>query len=109
MAMQPDELRRLVTEMQQRRMEPDAVEVKAANHPRETPKVSDSLSAFANRPGGGVILFGLDEKQGFKVVGVGNLQKAQTDVADWARTIMEPPVPVEFTVEDIEGLPVMAI
>ena len=58
-------------------------------------KVTDSLSAFANRPGGGAILFGLDEKQGFKVVGVGNLQKAQTDVADWARNVMEPPVHVE--------------
>lgn len=43
------------------------------------------------------------------MVGVGNLQKAQTDVADWARTIMEPPVQVEFTVDDIDGLPVMAI
>ena len=109
MAMEREELRRLVSEVQQRRMEPDAIEAKAANHPRETPKVVDSLSAFANRPGGGVILFGLDERQGFKVVGVGNLQKAQTDVADWARTVMEPPVHVEFTVEDIEGLPVMAI
>ncbi len=54
--MQADELRRLVTEVQQRRMEPDAVEVKAANHPNDTPKVTDSLSAFANLPGGGVIL-----------------------------------------------------
>jgi ATP-dependent DNA helicase RecG len=59
--MELDELRRLVAEVQQRRMEPDAVEVKAANHPRETPKLTESLSAFANRPGGGVILFGLDE------------------------------------------------
>src|SRR4051794_23360544 len=42
--MQLEELRRLVSEVQQRRMEPDAVEVKAANHPRETPKVTDSLS-----------------------------------------------------------------
>jgi ATP-dependent DNA helicase RecG len=107
--MQLEELRRLVTEVQQRRMEPDAVEVKAANHPRETPKVTESLSAFANRPGGGVLLFGLDERQGFKVVGVGNLQKAQTDVADWARTIMEPPVQLDFTVDEIDGLPVMAI
>lgn len=107
--MQLEELRRLVKEVQQRRMEPDAVEVKAANHPRETPKVTDSLSAFANRPGGGVILFGLDERQGFKVVGVGNLQKAQTDVADWARTVMEPPVHLDFTVDEIDGLPVMAI
>jgi ATP-dependent DNA helicase RecG len=106
--MQPDELRRLVTEVQQRRMEPDAVEVKAANHPRETPKVTDSLSAFANRPGGGVILFGLDDKQ-FKVVGVGNPRKAQEDVTSSARDVMEPPVHVEFTLDDFDGLPVLAI
>jgi ATP-dependent DNA helicase RecG len=89
-------------------MEPDAVEVKAANHPKETPKVTDSLSAFANRPGGGVILFGLDDKQ-FKVVGVGNPRKAQDDVTNWARDVMEPPVHVEFTIDEIDGLPVMAI
>ncbi len=106
--MQPEELRRLVTEVQQRRMEPDAIEVKAANHPRETPKVTESLSAFANRPGGGVILFGLDDKL-FKVVGVGNPRKAQDDVTNWARDVMEPPVQVEFTVDEIDGLPVMAI
>jgi ATP-dependent DNA helicase RecG len=106
--MQVEELQRLVTEVQQRRMEPDAVEVKAANHPRDTPKVTDSLSAFANRPGGGFILFGLDDKQ-FKVVGVGNPRKAQDDVTNWARDVMEPPVQVEFTINEIEGLPVMAI
>ena len=67
--MQLEELRRLVAEVQLRRMEPDAVEIKAANHPRETPKVTDSLSAFANRPGGGVILFGLVSSRGPVCVG----------------------------------------
>src|SRR4051812_17566163 len=107
--MQPDELRRLVSEVQQRRMEPDAVEVKAANHPRETPKVSDSLSAFANRAGGGGILFGLDERGGFRVGGGGILKRAQPEVAGGARTIRKPPVQLEFTVDEFEGLPVMAI
>lgn len=40
-----EELCRLVSEVQHRRIEPDAFEV------------TDSLSAFANRPGGGIILF----------------------------------------------------
>lgn len=105
--MEPDELRKLIAEVQHRRMEPDAVEVKAARG--GTPKVFDSLSAFANRPGGGIILFGLDERQGFELVGVGNLQRAQEDVANWARDEMEPPVTVEFTVDEIDGVPVMAI
>jgi ATP-dependent DNA helicase RecG len=83
------ELRKLVAEVQQRRMEPDAIEVKTAH--KGTPKVYDSLSSFANRSGGGVILLGLDEAQDFKIVGVGDLQRAQADVSSWARDEMEPP------------------
>ena len=105
--MDSDELRRLVAEVQHRRMEPDAVEVKAAHG--GTPKVYDSLSAFANRPGGGIILLGLDEKQGFDIVGVGNPQRVQEDIANWVRDEMEPPVDIEFTVDEIDGAVVMAI
>ena len=87
--MELEELRRLVDQVRQRKMEPDAVEVKAAHV--DTPKVYDSLSAFGNRPGAGVLLLGLDEKQGFRVVGVGNAQKVQSEIANWARDQMEPP------------------
>ncbi len=104
-----DTLRRLVAEVRERRFESDAIEVKAAHHRKETPKVTDSLVAFANRTGGGVILFGLDEDKGFELVGVGNCQQAQMDVANWARDVCVPPVTVEFTVDEIEGKPVLAI
>lgn len=102
-----EELLRLVADVRERRMEPDAIECKAARG--GTPKVVDTLSAFGNRPGGGVILFGLDEDQGYKPVGVGNLHKAQTEVAEWARKLLVPPVGVTFTVEEVEAVPVMAI
>jgi len=106
--MELSDLRKLVQDIGHRRMEPDAVEVKAARH--DTPKKTwDSLSAFANRSGGGVILLGLDESQGFAIVGVGDPQKAQADVANLARDEMEPPVAVEFTVDEIEGKVVMAV
>ena len=105
--MELEELRRLVDQVRQRKMEPDAVEVKAARV--DTPKVYDSLSAFGNRPGGGVLLLGLDEKQGFRVVGVGNAQKVQSEIANWARDQMEPPLNLQFTVDEIEGLTVMAV
>lgn len=105
--MEIEELRKLVAEVQQRRMEPDAVEVKSAHV--GTPKMYDSLSSFANRSGGGVILLGLDENQDFKVVGVGDPQRAQADVSSWARTEMEPPVTVGFTIDEIDGRPVVAI
>lgn len=106
--MERDELRELVHQVQQHRMEPDAIEVKTAQG--GTPKkLYDSLSAFANRPGGGVILFGLDERKGFAVVGVGDLQRIQEDVASLARNEMEPPVTVEFTVDEINDQAVMAL
>ncbi len=103
------ELEKLIIEVQKKGMEVDAVEVKTAGHSSKTPKLYDSLSAFANRPGGGIILLGLDERLGFDVVGVGNPQQIQEDVSSWARDNMEPPVTVSFTVDEIEGKPVMAI
>ena len=68
-----EELRQLVADVQRRRSEFDNVEVKAARG--GTPqRLYESLSAFANRTGGGVLLFGLNEKGDFSVVGVGNAQ-----------------------------------
>lgn len=104
-----EELRRLVEDVQRHRMEPSAIEAKAASSTRGTPDVKDSLSSFANRNGGGVILFGLDEEQDFAAVGVADLQRAQEDVTSWARDVMVPPVTLEFTVGEIDGKPVMAI
>jgi ATP-dependent DNA helicase RecG len=61
-------LRQLVTEVRQWQSELDNVEVKTARG--GIPKrLYESLSAFANRPGGGVVLFGLDETKAFAIVG----------------------------------------
>ena len=55
-----DELRQLIADVQRRQSELDNVEVKAARG--GTPRrLYEPLSAFANRTGGGVLLFGLDE------------------------------------------------
>lgn len=105
--MEREALRQLVAEVQARRMEADAVEVKSAHG--GTPKLFDSLSAFANRAGGGVIVLGLDENQAFRVVGVGDPQRVQEDVSSWVRSELEPPVSVEFTVDEIDDGVVMAI
>ena len=45
--------------------------------PRIFDNIDASLSAFANRPGGGVVVFGLDERRDFEVVGVGDFQRLQ--------------------------------
>lgn len=46
------------------------------------PKVYDSLSSLANQSGGGVIIFGIDEKQGFKTCGVYNTDDLMVQVTN---------------------------
>ena len=103
-----EELLELIAEVQQHQSELDDVEVKSAKG--GTPKrLYESLSAFANRSGGGVMLFGLDEKQGFDVVGVGNADQLQREISDPTSSEMEPPLRPEFTVENINNKTVVAV
>lgn len=67
------------------------------------------MSAFANRTGGGVILFGLDESTDFSVVGVTNPLRLQAEIGDLASSEMEPALRPDFTVEDIDGKTVVAV
>jgi len=103
-----EELFELIAEVQRHQSELDDVEVKSARG--GTPKrLFASLSAFANRSGGGVMLFGVDEKQGFNVVGVGNADQLQREMSDLASSEMEPPLRPEFTVEDINNKTVVVV
>src|SRR5262249_36115675 len=84
------------------------LEVKTARS--GTPKrLFVSLSAFANRTGGGVLLFGLDEEHDFAVVGVGEVHRLHDDIANLASNDMEPALRPEFTVEEIEGETIVAV
>ena len=86
-----EELRQLVYEVQKRQSESDHVEVKAARH--DTPKrLYEPVSAFANRSGGGVILFGLDESSDFSIVGVGDAHRLQEDSRHALRRYCGPPL-----------------
>ena len=79
--MNREELEHLVAEVQRRQTELNNVEVKAAR--AGTPRrLYEALSGFANRTGGGVILFGLDESADFGIVGVGNAHQLQADIGD---------------------------
>ena len=102
------ELRQLIDEVQSRQSELDSVEVKAAR--RGTPKrIYEALSAFANRPGGGVILFGLEESSNFSVIGVGDSQRLQEEITHMARDNMEPALRPQFVVDEIQNETVVAI
>ena len=97
----------LIAELRRRHGELEGVEAKAA-HTGTPPDLFKPLSAFANRPGGGVLLFGLDEDAGFKVVGVGNPRKLQEDLSGLAAQ-MEPPLRPSFSVEELEGRTIVAV
>ena len=56
-----------------KKTEKQDLEVKAANG--GCPKrLYDTLSSFSNQDGGGIIFFGIDETQDFRLVGVYELQ-----------------------------------
>jgi ATP-dependent DNA helicase RecG len=98
---------RLIVELRRRHGELEGVEAKAA-HTGTPADLFKPLSAFANRPGGGILLFGLDEDAGFKAVGVGNPRKLQEDLSGLAAQ-MEPPLRPSFSVEEIDGETLVAV
>jgi len=61
------------------------------------------VSAFANRPGGGTIIFGLDEKNGFAAQGVFDAKVLKQGVADLARNALSPPVTLSCEMARYEG------
>jgi len=61
------------------------------------------ICGFANRPGGGLLLLGLDERNGFSASGVWDLSGAQQAVASIARKSLDPPAHVAISTEEIDG------
>src|SRR5262245_13602281 len=103
-----DEVRQLIADVQKRQSELASVEVKAARG--GTPRrLYEPLSAFANRTGGGVLLFGLDESRDFSIVGVGDAHRLQEEITHLASSDMEPALRPHFLVDEIEGETVVAV
>lgn len=65
--------------------------------------VVPTLCAFANRPGGGTVLLGLDEAAGFSPVGLSDRRQMKTSLASKARQALDPPVVLEITEEMVDG------
>ena len=98
--MQEEELLALAARVKKYQCEFQNVEVKAAEKGCPT-RLFDTLSSFSNQDDGGVILFGLDEAQKFKTVGVYDVQDLQHKVAEQCKQ-MEPPVRPLFTVAELD-------
>lgn len=96
-----EELVDLVHLIQTQRCEAQTVEVKAAQDGCPT-RLYDTLSSFSNQDDGGVIVFGVDERQEFAVVGVYDAHDLQKHLVEQCNQ-MHPPVRAMFTSASIDG------
>lgn len=99
------ELIDLVQEVITQKCERQTIELKSAAG--GTPKLYDTLSSFSNQAGGGIILFGINEKNDYSLSGVYDAQDLQTQVTNQALE-MQPIVRPVFTVATIGGKTVMS-
>ena len=95
------ELIELANRVCKQKAEEQTIELKAA-HEGCPKRLYDSLSSFSNQDSGGILLFGIDEKQDYKIVGVYDPQDLQKTVTEQCQQ-MEPPVRAEFTLAEIDG------
>ena len=81
----------------------DIADVEVKNSSGGLPKfLRDTLSAFSNT-GGGVVILGLDESQGFAAVGLRNPAKLAADFGSMCSSEMEPAVRPLIRIHQFEG------
>ncbi|MCD8205812.1 MAG: putative DNA binding domain-containing protein [Clostridia bacterium] len=104
--MQPDELEKLIYDVRKIKSEGQTVELKSASG-GVPEKLYDTLSSFSNQDDGGIIVFGINEKDGYNVCGVSDSQSVMKCVSSQCRE-MEPVVRAVFTVCEIDGKKVVS-
>ena len=104
--MREEELINLVRKVQKRQTEFQTIELKAAavDFPK---RIYDTLSSFSNQDEGGIIIFGVSEKDGYDITGVYDVENAQRKAME-ACEQMEPCVRAIFTNAEIDGKLVLA-
>lgn len=99
--MTDDEFREHIAALQSRGTDHRHVEAKRSQS--GIPKrLWETLSAFSNSPGGGVVILGLDEARGFRVVGVDDPGRIQTHLQSMCSEL-EPRVAALIDIKEIEG------
>ena len=82
----------------------DTTSIEAKTFSEYSPEqLGPTLSAFANKPGGGVILLGVSERDGINVVGVDDVDDLLKRAANQARNGFRPPIRVEVRAFDLDG------
>ena len=99
--MQAEALKKMVLDIRKMKAETQTVELKAATQGCPT-RLFDSLSSFSNQDEGGIIIFGVDEKDNYAVKGVYDAQDLQKKVTEQCKQ-MEPMVRALFTMCEIDG------
>lgn len=104
--MYEQDLKKLIEKIKNAKAEFQTVEVKRSQN-GVTEKLYDTLSSFSNQDDGGVIVFGIYEKNDFEITGVNDVQLLQKRVIEQCEQ-MEPAVRAVFTVTEIDGRNVVA-
>lgn len=104
--MQTEALKKLVYDIQSKKTETQTIELKSAEHGCPT-RLFDTLSSFSNQDEGGIIVFGIDENDNYKIKGVYDAQDLQKKVTEQCKQ-MEPSVRALFTVCDMDGATVVS-
>ena len=97
--MQAETLKKLINDVITKKAESQTIEIKSAEHGCPT-RLFDTLSSFSNQDDGGIIIFGIDEKDNFAIKGVYDAQDLQKKVTEQCKQ-MEPAVRVLFTMCEI--------
>ena len=98
--MQAETLKKLIDDVISKKSESQTIEIKSAEHGCPT-RLFDTLSSFSNQDDGGVIIFGIDEKDDFGIKGVYDAQDLQKKVTEQCKQ-MEPAVRALFTICEID-------
>lgn len=99
--MTAEEVKKNVDLVCRNKTETQTLEIKEASGGAPS-SLYDTLSAFSNQDEGGVILFGISERQGFAPVGVADVHGLQKRVAEQCEQ-MSPAVRAVFTVLEDDG------
>ncbi|MCL5058783.1 MAG: putative DNA binding domain-containing protein [Actinobacteria bacterium] len=103
-----DELMELIDELKVGKVETQKLECKEArnNIPRS---LLETLSAFSNTHGGGIILLGAGDAPTFPILGVENIDRLQSAVANMCAQELEPPIRPQFSLHNIGGRSLLVI
>ena len=101
--MQDDELAETIRRLRQ--MRTDTLDVEAKRSANELPKsCRETISAFSNSAGGGVLILGATEAEGFAATGVQDAKRIAANLASSCADDFEPPIRPVIRIHQFEGV-----